>query len=146
MSKTALISGDILDYFIPAGATSPFIQIMETCQKREEDRRLPDHPVHDQDVPQKSHHADDGVQSRDGGGDGDPRGAAPRNLLPAGVQQPLRRLFVRECDVEGDDGVKVGQGELRPRRRDRFHDAAARSAEELLRGGSGYEEKSEEEE
>lgn len=101
----------------------------------EEERRLPDHPVHDQDVPQKSHHADDGVQSRDGDGDGDPRGAAPRNLLPAGVLQPPRRLFIQECDVEGDDGVKVGQGELRPRHRDRLHDAAARSAEaELLRG------------
>lgn len=68
---------------------------------------LPDHPVHDEDVTQKSHHADDRVESRYGDGYGDTRGAAHRTLLLGVVLQPVSHLLVRECDIEGDDGVKV---------------------------------------
>lgn len=43
---------------------------------------LPDHPVHDEDVAQKSHHANDGVESRDGDGYDYTTGAPHRTLPP----------------------------------------------------------------
>lgn len=85
---------------------------------------LPDHPVHDEDVAQKSHHANDGVQSRDGYGYDYTPGALHRTLLLGVILQPVAHqaaLLVRKGDIEGDDGVKVGQGELSSRDRERFH-------------------------
>ena len=90
---------------------------------------LPDHSVHDEDVAQKSHHANDGVESRDGDGYDYPPGAPHRTLLLllGVVLQPVAHqaaLLVREGDIERDDGVEVGQGELRSRDGVRFHAAA----------------------
>ncbi|KAA8586051.1 hypothetical protein FQN60_007620 [Etheostoma spectabile] len=94
-----------------------------TCNKTKS-RCLPDHPVHDEDIAQKSHHANDGVESRDGYGNDQTPGAAHRSPLPGVVLQPLPHqavLLVRERDVEGDDGVQVGQGERTSRDRVRLH-------------------------
>lgn len=87
---------------------------------------LPHHPVHDQDVAQESHHADDWVESRDGDGDDEPARAphgTGRLRLVAGAQPGA--LLVCEGDVEGDDRVEVGQRELRPRHCERLHVSAA---------------------
>lgn len=101
---------------------------MTVIKTQTKSRCLPDHPVHDEDVAQKSHHANDGVESRDGYGYDQTPGAPHRSPLPGVVLQPLAHqavLLVRERDVEGDDWVKVGQGERSSRDRVRLHAAAA---------------------
>lgn len=98
-----------------------------TVIKKKQQQCLPDHPVHDEDVTQKSHHANDGVESRDGYGYDYTPGAPHRTLLLGVVLQPVAHqaaLLVREGDIEGDDGVKVGQGELSSWDRVRLHAAA----------------------
>lgn len=78
-------------------------------------QRLPDYSVHDEDVAEKSHHADNGVERRDGYGYDYTPGAPRRILLLGVVLQPVAHqvaLLVWEGDIKGDDGVKVGQGEL----------------------------------
>lgn len=88
---------------------------------------ISDHPVHDKDVAQKSHHANDGVESRDGYGYDYTAGAPHWTLLLGVVLHPVTHqatLLVREGDIKGDDGVKVGQGELSSGDRVRLHAAA----------------------
>lgn len=105
-------------------------------KQQQQQQCLPDHPVHDEDVAQKSHHANDGVESRDRYGYDNTPGVPQRTLLLGVVLQPVAHqaaLLVREGDIEGDDGVQVGQRELSSWHRVRLHAAvhSARGAENL---------------
>lgn len=100
------------------------------ARRHEKQVFLPDHPVHDEHVAQKSHHADDGVESRDADRCDQAPGAPGRTPRPGAVLQPVARLLVREGGVVSDDGVEVGQVELSSRDGVRLHaaEAAALSA------------------
>lgn len=89
---------------------------------------LPHYPVHDEDVAQKSHHANDGVESRDGYGYDNTPGTPHRTLLLGVVLQCVAHqagVLVREGDIEGDDRVKVGQRQMSAGDRERLHAEAA---------------------
>lgn len=119
-----------MQVYFTQGYQVSVVQAMIAENKKQNQQRLPDHPVHDEDVAQKSHHANDRVERRDGYGYDYTRGAPHRTLLLlllGGVQQPVPHqaaLIVREGDIIRDDGVEVGQGELSSRDRVRLHAAA----------------------
>ncbi|GAA6081888.1 uncharacterized, partial [Tachysurus ichikawai] len=70
---------------------------------------LPDHPIHHKDVPEKSHDADDGVESSNGHSYYHPR-CSFRGVLFSLVLSIRNEgcHIVRKGDIVRDDGVKVG--------------------------------------
>ena len=74
---------------------------------------LPDHPVHDEHVPQQSHHTDEGVQGRDAHGDDDTwsvPGCSPVGPVAPGGQQQ-QQFLGGGCDIDGSSWHRVALAE-----------------------------------